>query len=250
MADTEGEPTNAAESSQAPASGTDVAASMATAPDATAGDPPATDWTNTPEYKALQEQNRVLARQAGSARAEAERLKQERIAQQEAAEAQRVAEIQQQMASELGDNAPAFAEYAQLLNTDPVAAARKFAEMTQAQSPVLPSEPSEATQQEDQVPINEQRQQMQSQQPAAPQPPQRGVSATTPLGQTQQQSQDDRLAALDQQVNGVVEQNQNLSTRARVTDKMRSTAMGQFLQSQYLRAMGDEPELDLNQRRR
>jgi len=209
------------------------------------------DVKATPEYIALQEQNRTLARQAGTARAEAARLEAERQTQSAAAEAERVALIQQEMMSALGDKSGDFAEYAQLLNTDPVAAAKKFAAMTTAQSPIVPDASNATSPMEGgEVPIEEQRQQMQSQRPVAPQPPQRGVSASTPLGQTQQQSQDDRLAALDSEVGKVVEANQGLSTRARVTDRVRATAMGQFLQSSYIRAMGEDPELDLNQRRR
>ena len=50
----------------------------------------------------------------------------------------------------------------------------------------------------------------------------------------------------------VVEVNQGLSTRARVTDRIRATALGQYVQSAYMKEMGSEerPELDLNQRRR
>jgi hypothetical protein len=55
---------------------------------------------------------------------------------------------------------------------------------------------------------------------------------------------------LDKSVADTVEKNQTLSSRARVTEKVRATAMGQFMQAQYTRVMGDEPELDLNQRRR
>lgn len=246
----EGAPTTPPEAS-VPATGSDVAASLATAPGASAEAPPVTDVTKSPEYIALQEANRTLARQAGSARAEAARLQEERETQAAAAEAERVALIQQEMTTALGDKSQDFAEYAQLLNTDPVAAARKFAEMTAVQSPVVADASSEIPPTEDgEVPIEEQRQQLQSQTPVAPQPPQRGVSASTPLGQTQQQSQDDRLAALDSSVGKVVEDNQGLSTRARVTDRVRATAMGKFLQASYIRGMGEDPELDLNQRRR
>jgi hypothetical protein len=160
----------------------------------------------------------------------------------EAAEAERVAQIQQQMGTALGDKAQAFAEYSQLLQTDPVAAAQKYAEMTMVQNPVPPAATTPAqTTEETQVPVT----------PQAPQPPTMGVSASTPLGQTQQQSQDDTTAALDKDVEAVVEANQGLSTRARVTDKIRATAMGKFMQSAYTKEMaGETPDLDLNQRRR
>jgi hypothetical protein len=224
------------------ATGTDIAASLATAPDASTEAPPAGTVLDSPEYQALQEQNRVLARQAGTQRAEADRLRAEEVARVEAAEAERVANIQQQMGAALGDQAQAFSDYATLLQTDPVQAAQKFAEMSKVQSPTpleptTPAVPVEAPQ----VPVT----------PQAPQPPTLGVSASTPLGQTQQQSQDDATAALDKEVEAVVEANQGLSTRARVTDRIRATAMGKYMQSAYTKEMaGETPDLDLNQRRR
>jgi len=215
---------------------------LATAPEAPTDAPPAEAVRQSPEYLALQEQNRVLARQAGTQRAEAERLRTEEASRLEAAEAERVAQIQQQMGTALGDKAQAFAEYSQLLQTDPVAAAQKYAEMTTVQNPVTPdaTTPAQPTE-EAPVPVT----------PQAPQPPQLGVSASAPLGQTQQQSQDDLTSTLDHDVEEVVKANQGLSTRARVTDKIRATAMGKFMQSAYVKEMGgEEPELDLNQRRR
>jgi len=216
---------------------------LATAPGATTTAPPADDIRQSAEYRALEEQNRVLARNAGSSKAEADRLREADTARIEAAEAERITHIQEQMGEALGDKRDAFAEYATLLQTDPVAAAQKYAEMTTVQSPVLPAATTPAKPTEDpQVPVT----------PQAPQPSTLGVSASTPLGQTQQQSQDDLTASLDKSVNDVVEANQGLSTRARVTERIRATAMGQFIQSAYMKEMGSEdaPELGLNQRRR
>ncbi len=237
----DGAPTTPPETEPA-ATGTAIAASLATAPDASTDAPPVDEIRKSPEYLALQEQNRVLAREAGTQRAEVSQLREKAETDRQAAEAERVAGIQQQMGAALGDQAQAFADYAGLLQTDPVQAAQKFAEMTQVQSPAIPEPTTPAVPTEaPQVPVT----------PQAPQPPTLGVSASTPLGQTQQQSQEDLTAALDKDVEEVVKANQSLSTRARVTDRIRATAMGKFMQSAYTKEMaGETPDLDLNQRRR
>lgn len=246
MPSTGDEPTTQTPETGDAASGATIAASLATAPDATESfAPPAEIVRNSPEYQELQRQNRALAREAGALRAEAERRRQQEESQRAAAEAERAAVIQQEMRSALGDQAPAFAEYAQLLNTDPVAAARKWNELMSAQSTF-----SEETASTTAPAYDEEPEVTEPIRPVAPVAPQRGVSASTPLGQTQQQSRDELAQQLDEAVSKVVEQNQSLTQRARVTEKIRATAMGQFLQSQYLKTMGERPDLDLNQRRR
>jgi hypothetical protein len=139
------------------------------------------------------------------------------------------------MSEALGEKAQDFGQFAQLLQTDPVAAAKRYAEMTQVQSPVVPPTAQGAPEGGSQV-------------PTAPQPPSMGVSASAPLGQTHQQTQDERIAALDTEIAKVVAQNQNLSTRARVTDRIRATAMGQYLRRGYIEKVGIDPDLTLGQR--
>lgn len=234
----EPQPTGDSPATDSPATGAAVAATLATAPVAMTDAPPAEAVRNSPEYQALQEQLRQTARQSGSYRAEAERLRSQQEAQRQAAEAERLQATQQAMQEALGEKAQDFGQFAQLLQSDPVAAAKRYAEMTEAQTLVMPAA----------APAQAAPTAGGSQVPTAPQPPSMGVSASAPLGQTHQQTQDERIASLDEEVGKVVKANQNLSTRARVTDRVRAVAMGQFVRRSYIEKMGIDPELTLNQR--
>lgn len=234
----ESQPTGDTAASEPTTSGATIAATLATAPVAGTDTPPVEAVRNSPEYQALQEQLRQTARQSGAYRAEAERLRATQEAQRQAAEAERVQATQQAMQEALGDKAQDFGQFATLLQSDPVAAARRYAEMTAVQSPIMPAAaPAQAAPTDGGVQV-----------PSAPQPPSMGVSASSPLGQSYQQTQDERIASLDEEIDKVVKANQNLSTRARVTDRIRATAMGQYIRRGYIEKMGIDPELTLKQR--
>lgn len=85
----------------------------------------------TPEYQALQAQNRELARDAGAARSQAAEARQQAELARQTAEAQRAAAQVAEIERTLGtDGVAAWTEFSELSATDPVAAARKWHEFT------------------------------------------------------------------------------------------------------------------------
>lgn len=227
-------------------SGTSVAASLGKQPPGDGGTGLQPDAIRqSPEYQELQRQNRELARQAGTLRAEHERFRREEEARRQAAEAQQVREMQQQMQDALGDRTADFADFAQLLQDDPVEAARRFARLGTAQSvpPPTPPEGEPAGQQGEGGPVGQE-----PQSPRVPTPGGMSVGAA-PIGQpSQQQARDQRVEELTGQYQSVVDQNQNLQTRTRVTQRMRDIAMGAFLRRGYIQQHDIDPELVLPQR--
>lgn len=197
----------------------------------------------SPEFLALAEQNRNLARQAGQSRQEAERLRQETEAQRQAAEAQRAAAIQQQLQATLGDQAPAFATLAQLLQTDPVAAAQQFAQMTRVQSTATPSVPQGQPAQ----PVDSHAA---APPPAVPSMSQvAGISASAPLGAPPQRTDEERAAEYRARFEKTVADNRNLQTRTRIRARERAEALGNYLKSALLSQHGVDPDLYFRQER-
>lgn len=169
---------------------------------------------NSPEFRALQEQNRILARKAGTAdaaiaaaRAEAESIRQ-------AAEAERNAALAQTLRSTLGDDGLAFwNQLSELSATDPVAAAKALADWrVSGQTPPAQPQTPPAT-----APAGQQQAA-----PQAPAPLSSSLHADTPLGSaTPQESDEETIAAFDKKIHDLTERNFDPMTRNRVTTKER-----------------------------
>lgn len=174
---------------------------------------------NSPEFLALQAQNRELARKAGTAeaaiaaaRAEAENIRQ-------AAEAERARALNEQLASTLGEDGLAFWQrFADLSSTDPLAAARELqAYRGGAQSPAPGTATTSPTQGQQQTGAA-----MPANGTGARPPIASSMHADLPLGSIAPQDSDaDLMAALDARFNEIAERNNNVSTRNRVTAKER-----------------------------
>lgn len=169
---------------------------------------------NSPEFRALQEQNRILARKAGSAeaaiaaaRAEAEQIRQ-------AAEAERNAALAQQLRSTLGDDGLAFwNQLSELSATDPMAAAKALAEWRQGGQTVPAAAQTPA------VPAPQEKQQVT---PQAPAPLPSTLHADAPLGSpSAQESDEETIQAFDKRIADLHERNYDPMTRNRVTTKER-----------------------------
>lgn len=170
---------------------------------------------NSPEFRALQEQNRILARKAGTAdaaiaaaRAEAESIRQ-------AAEAERNAALAQTLRTTLGDDGLAFwNQLSELSANDPVAAAKALAEwrVSGQTTPVAAQKPAASGQQEGQQQMT----------PQAPAPLPSGLHADAPLGSsTPQESDDQTIEAFDKRITDLTARNYDPLTRNRVTTKER-----------------------------
>lgn len=186
---------------------------------------------NSPEYREIARQNRLLARQAGTNAREAAAAR--TVAEQArlAAEAQQQADLEDEISGILGDEAAvaAFNEIAELTTSDPRAAAKKMAELValsvRAQS-TPQGEPTDPP-------------------PAPPAggtvttpPPPRGVGADAPLGQPPR-TEDDHLAIageLESKYNGIAERVQDPQTRRRVTMRDRAEGFIAYVGAAALRA--------------
>lgn len=185
----------------------------------------------TPEFQALSQQLRQTARENGRLRAAEARIRQEAEQARLAAEAERQTALESQLADILGqDGIATYQEIAELGATDPVAAARKFAELMGkgVQSapvadvpPAPPPAPGEAI-----VPAQ------------TPPPPPGGADANAPLLTAQGEDIAALTGQLDKRYTDVVERNQNPSTRNRVTMRDRADAMISYLGSAYVKALG------------
>lgn len=175
---------------------------------------------NSPEYRALQRQLRQEARAKGRAEAELATVRTQSAEALQAAEAARQQAIADQLATVLGeDGIDAFNEIAELSETDPVAAARKFRELAgrYAQSGgdqaalVDAAAPTGGT--------NVGNQQAASQAPA---PPSLSVGGDAPLGQANTGTDwDSVVQTATDTYTEIVKRNQDPITRARVTDRER-----------------------------
>lgn len=172
---------------------------------------------NSPEYQELQRQIRSEARrrgdaerQAAEARAEAERLRNEQVAQQD--EAVR-AEVQRVLGDE---GVAAWEQFAELSATDPVAAARFMAEWRQA-NPATGEQTTEGavTQQQRQAP---------------PPPPARTLDGGSPLASVADDAESRRIEQLDKTYDEVRARNQR---REPVRRREREGGMIAYLESGY-----------------
>jgi hypothetical protein len=182
---------------------------------------------NSPEYRELQRQNRMLARQKGSLEVEMATYRQQAEAAREEAATAEAAARENAIRAILGDEGvAAWAEIAELSESDPIAAARKFAEFQAAH----PATPPAATQQEEPVAP------AQTTTPEPPAPP-RGLEAAAPLTQTSNAEDYDATAnRLEAEYQKVVEQVQNPLTRNRVRLRDQASAFISYVGAAYLRA--------------
>lgn len=181
----------------------------------------------TPEFKALEKQLRSSARALGTAKLNERKAREEAETYRQAAEAEKATALEAQISTLDPAVMAAYEELANLGAEDPVAAARKFAElMSTAQSLASAgtpgTEPPATTPPEGTVPAS------------TPPPPGSGVNGDTPL--TTQPGED--FTALRAQLNetyaGVVERNQDPIARGRVTMKDRAAAIIAYVGSSYL----------------
>lgn len=185
----------------------------------------------SPEYQVQKEAARTAARAQGAAEAEANRLRTELETLRAAAEAQARESQLAGVRSVLGDQGEVlYNEIAELSNTDPVAAATKIRELgamlAQNQPPVVPGSGTQPP------PAGG------AHVPQAPFPPS-GVSASAPLGQPTTDNSYDQIATeAEKRYQDVVAIVQGpLSGRNRVTGKMRTGAIMDFLVSSVAKAV-------------
>lgn len=190
---------------------------------------------NSPEYKALQRQLRAEARARGRAEAEAASVRTSSAEALQAAEAQRQQAIAEQLRDVLGeDGIDAFNEMAELSETDPVAAARKFRELATsfAQSGGNPADLAAA------VAGNEGAAPVTGQQQTPPPVPGNTLSGDAPLGQaTTGTDWDAVITDSTDRYAKIVERNQDPITRARVTDRDRGEGFMAWLSAAYVKGM-------------
>lgn len=168
---------------------------------------------NSPEFRALQEQNRILARKAGAADTAIAAARQEAEQIRQAAEAERNAALAQRLQATLGDEGLAFwNQLSELSATDPEAAARALADWrTSGQTAAAPATPPAAMAPQG----GQQRVEPQGTLPT-------GLHADAPLGANgPQESNEQTIAAFDQRIEEITKRNQDPMTRNRVTTKER-----------------------------
>lgn len=212
-----------------------------------AGNPPAapaiTSLTpdavrQSPEYRAQQAAARTAAREQGRLATENARLREEAETARTAAEAQARESQLAGVRSVLGDEGVAlYDEIAELSATDPVGAANKIRELglklaqTQQQQPPAGSEPAPGDQPAGGTTVPPQGQ--------APFPPPGGVSASAPVGQPAVDNSWETIGKeAEQRYQDVVATVQGpLSGRNRVTGRMRTAAVMDFLVSSVAKAI-------------
>lgn len=208
-----------------------------------AADPtPAVDLTpdaikRSPEYQALLKANRSLARangtltgQVGTARTQAEEARL-------AAEATKQAALDAEITAALGEDGVTFwSEFAELAQTDPVAAAKRLAEFrasgVAAQSAAADADPAAGDPDAGEggtVPAQ------------TPPPSSRGVDGGASLTQPAGETPDQIVAGLTKTFQDTVERVQDPTTRNRVTMKDRAAGFIAFLGASYVQATGNEP---------
>lgn len=185
---------------------------------------------NSPEYKALEKVARQTARDLGRANRQLAETRSAAERERLAAEAERQTALETALEAELGeDGVAAFNTLAELSQSDPVAAARRFKEMTANAQSAPPSEPVEET------PPTTPEAPVVDQASAVPPPP-GGVDGNAPL---QPPLAADELKAitdpLDERWQGVVDRNLTPAVRNRVTQRERAGALIGYLASSYLK---------------
>lgn len=181
---------------------------------------------SAPEFKALEATLRSSARARGAAEVAARDARTEAETYRQAAEAQRQAALDAEISALPEAAVAAYQELATLGETDPVAAARRLAELLSAQSvPAAgagdpPPDPKEGN-----VPANQ-----------PPPPMGSGADGNAALATPKGEDIDEMIAGLDKRYADVVARNQDPVTRNRVTMKERASGMIAYLASAYVQA--------------
>lgn len=186
---------------------------------------------NSPEFRALERDNRKLARQAGDANKAAAAAREAAEEARQAAEAQQQAALEADIMSALGEDGVAvWSELADLSASDPRAAARRFAEVMAAGRVQSPPEGDPAAGGDDAAAGGEGV-------PAqTPPPPSRGVDGGQPLGAAAAGEDPQAIiAGLEKGFVDVVDRVQDPITRNRVTMRERAGAMMNYLAASYLK---------------
>ncbi len=191
---------------------------------------------NSPEYRALQRQMREQAREQGRILADATKAREEAEAARQVAETARQQALAEQLEGLLGaDGVTAFNEIAELSESDPVEAARKFREFAASVGQTPPpapgtGEPPAATG----APTVPEQQQSANEPPP---PPGTGVSGDAPLGQQPGIDWDGIVANETKRYAETVARNQDPITRNRVTEKERGGAFMAWLAASYVKGL-------------
>lgn len=183
---------------------------------------------NSPEYRALVRQLRnaekrlaAAERAASEARAAAEEARQ-------AAEAERRMQEQERIRSILGDEGVAlWSEIAELSATDQVAAAERLAALLRSRAQSVAPEPTPH-------PPAQQEEQVTQSPPSLP----TGIAASQPLRPVTDEMAvwDEVIEASQSEFDRIVELNQNLLTRNRVTERERRSGIMAYLAGAYAKA--------------
>ena len=186
---------------------------------------------SSPEFRALEKEHRKTVRALGSANTALAAARTEAEQARLAAEAERQAALESQLNTELGeDGIAAFNELAELSQSDPVAAARRFKELMATAQSGAESEPPPAPPEPEGAAVSA----------SVPPPPGATVDGGQPLG-TQPQDEIEALTKpLDARWAATVERNLTPSQRNRVTMKERADALIGFVASAYIKAVGAE----------
>lgn len=184
---------------------------------------------NSPEYRELQNQNRILARQRGDVERQlaAQRTAAEQAAQ--AAEAQRVAAQEDRVRAILGDDGVAvWDRFADLSTTDPVGAAEYLAEQLKGRAQSAPPAAGE--------PVTPPAGGTAVTQPGTPAPTglSRAVGDAPLAGAADDTEQ--VIAGLEKTYADTVERNLDPAQRNRVTARDRANAFIAFVGASYLKS--------------
>jgi hypothetical protein len=177
---------------------------------------------NSPEYRELANQNRILARQKGDAEAAVAVARGEAETARQAAEAERSTAVARQVEEVLGpDGVAVWNQFSELSSTDPVAAAQLLADFRasgQTAAPASPAVPEPPAAQEGLSDVPAQG----SGAPSTPPPLESGLHADTPLGTVAPQDTDQALVtALEKRRDEIAARAQDPMTRNRVTERER-----------------------------